>query len=56
MSYDLHPNFLSSCQDLVTIHNRGSFIGMTFDVVKLKIFKVLRTNSTSMKWPFLGGF
>ena len=28
----------------------------TFVTAKLKVFKVLRTDSASMKWPFLGGF
>ena len=29
------------------------FISIAFLFLKLEIFKVLRTNSTSMKWPFL---
>ena len=32
------------------------FSRKTFVILKLKVFKVLRTNSASMKWPFLGGF
>ena len=33
-----------------------SFISIAFVVVKLKIFKVFRIDSASMKWPLLGGF
>ena len=32
------------------------FISIAFVVAKLKFFKVLRTNSASTKWPFLGSF
>ena len=32
-----------------------SFITIAFAVVKLKIFKVLRTKSASMEGPFLRG-
>ena len=38
------------------IHNRGNFMRIAFLVVKLKVFKVLRTDSASMKRAFLGGF
>ena len=33
-----------------------SFIKIAFVVVKLKFFKVLGTDSASMKWSFLGVF
>ena len=33
-----------------------SFISIAFVVAKLKFFKVLRTDSASTKWPFLGTF
>ena len=33
-----------------------SFISIAFVVVKLKISNVLRTDSASTKWPFLGDF
>ena len=29
-----------------------SFVIIVFEIVKLKVFKVLRTDSASIKWPF----
>ena len=40
----------------IKILSMARFISITIPVVKIKIFKVLRTNSASMKWPFLGFF
>ena len=34
----------------------ASFSSIIFVVVKLKFLKVFRTDSASMKWPFLGSF
>ena len=45
-----------SVYTLVKILIMVSFISIVFVVANLKFFKVLRTDSASTKWPFMGSF